>query len=428
VKPPGCKWVARLVIPIDCRVFFGSKTAFSETTGSHDLTVAKRQRDKLLPGWREQIDRARAELDPAKWQEFYDEAHGLLAKAAEWQRREIDGVTREERYLLTSTALNNHLRTSTDARPMIDVTPPSPEVSFDDIVAAWKRGADRPAKTVELYTASLDRLGVHLGHRNGAKVSGPDMQAYQEHLEDSGLAQRSVKIYMSHLNTLFRAAVRRDKLKVNPCAGITVVVQKSKKRQEGFTMRELAMMLAASHTASPLIRWVIVNEMFSGTRPGEFIDANVQDFKTIGDNLVFHIRELHREEGQTIKLIEAVRRFPLHRRVVDQGFRDYLASLPAGSPLFPKVKISKSGKRVENASATVNDWIQRVTGTKKTLYFFRHTFKSVARGRIDRELRNYIMGHSFDDVAAEYGDYPLAMLAEAMAKIPADPMQWGFDE
>jgi hypothetical protein len=47
----------------------------------------------------------------------------------------------------------------------------------------------------------------------------------------------------------------------------------------------------------------------------------------------------------------------------------------------------------------------------------RHTFKTACRGKIDREIRNYITGHATGDTASEYGDYPIDMLAGEIEKI-----------
>jgi len=67
VKPKDGMWKARLVIPAECRPFFEGRCEFIESTGTHDLRLAQRKRDLILPAWRAKIDAARAKLDPGKW-------------------------------------------------------------------------------------------------------------------------------------------------------------------------------------------------------------------------------------------------------------------------------------------------------------------------------------------------------------------------
>ena len=50
------------------------------------------------------------------------------------------------------------------------------------------------------------------------------------------------------------------------------------------------------------------------------------------------------------------------------------------------------------------------------------------RGKIDKEIRNYLTGHKDENgVAAEYSKYPIATLKDELDKIPADPREWNLD-
>jgi integrase len=79
----------------------------------------------------------------------------------------------------------------------------------------------------------------------------------------------------------------------------------------------------------------------------------------------------------------------------------------------------QDGKRSKNAGDTLMRWLRKIgiTDPRKVFHSHRHTFKTACRGKIDREIRNYITGHSSDDVASEYGDYEIPMLAAEIEKI-----------
>jgi integrase len=256
-----------------------------------------------------------------------------------------------------------------------------------------------------------------------------DIQGYVDSLRKTGKSSTTVKIYLAHLRAMFNAAVRnRDvPLTANPCDGIKVVAKKSKRRNEGFTPEEMVLLLDKSREASPLVRISILLAAYSGARDAEVFEARREDFaEWRSRHLVFSISEDNRGEGQTVKTAESVRQFALHAAVVEE-VRAYLATLPPTGPLFPMVtKRARTGKLSENAAAAVNGWIKSVT-LGKTYYYFRHTFKTVCRGRVDRDVRNYIMGHKTGDVAEDYGRVPIPKTVKAMASVPADPMEWEIE-
>jgi hypothetical protein len=81
------------------------------------------------------------------------------------------------------------------------------------------------------------------------------------------------------------------------------------------------------------------------------------------------------------------------------------------------------GKRGGAAGRTIGQSLSDIgiKDQRKVFHSHRHTFKTRCRVKIDRENRNYITGHASEDIAAEYGDYLIEMLADELAKIP-DPL------
>lgn len=87
------------------------------------------------------------------------------------------------------------------------------------------------------------------------------------------------------------------------------------------------------------------------------------------------------------------------------------------------MKVDRDGKRSHNAGNTILKWLRKIgiTDPRKVFHSHRHTFKTACRGKIDREIRNYITGHATGDTASEYGDYPIDMLAVEIEKITNPP-------
>jgi integrase len=62
-----------------------------------------------------------------------------------------------------------------------------------------------------------------------------------------------------------------------------------------------------------------------------------------------------------------------------------------------------------------------VVGSEKTFYSHRHTFATLARGKMVEETSDAITGHSSGKISREYGYYPMDIMREGIEKI-ASPL------
>jgi hypothetical protein len=85
--------------------------------------------------------------------------------------------------------------------------------------------------------------------------------------------------------------------------------------------------------------------------------------------------------------VAPVRSVPIHSAVMAEGFGAYVASLPPGL-LFATVKLDRDGRAGNNASHTLNAWLNEIGITDPRLVFhsWRHTFKTMARAVMTEEL------------------------------------------
>jgi integrase len=302
-------------------------------------------------------------------------------------------------------------------------------VSFVAIIELWADEKQVPRKRKQAAVTLFERLAKHLGHDEAGRVTGDDLVSFKESLvqavKHGELDPRTVQNRIEMLKTIFRWATKNHKITSNPAVDLTYLAKVDpRKERQDFTQADLRLILTeARKAANPVVRISNLIATFSGARLAEIVEANKADFEWDGGHLVFHIRLDNREEGQGLKNHTSTpRRYPLHSAIKDE-VADYLRSLPANSPLFPHVKVDRDGKRSHNVGNTILKWLRKIgiTDPRKVFHSHRHTFKTACRGKIDREIRNYITGHSSGDVASEYGEYPIEMLAVEIEKI-ANPL------
>jgi integrase len=298
-------------------------------------------------------------------------------------------------------------------------------ISFAAVIELWADEKEVIRKRKQATVTLFDRLAKHLGHDEAGRATGEDLVSFKESLVQAvkrgDLDPRTVQNRIEMLKTIFRWATRNHKITSNPAVDLayTAKVDPRKERQD-FSADDLRLILTeARKAANPVVRISNLIATFSGARLAEIVEANKADFEWDGGHLVFHIRLDNREEGQGLKNhISTPRRFPLHSAIKDE-IAEYLASLPANSPLFPQVKVDRDGKRSHNAGNTILKWLRKigVTDPRKVFHSHRHTFKTACRGKIDREIRNYITGHTTGDTASDYGEYAIPMLAAEIEKV-----------
>jgi hypothetical protein len=137
--------------------------------------------------------------------------------------------------------------------------------------------------------------------------------------------------------------------------------------------------------------------------------------------------DINEDRGRRLKNPGSVRRVPLHRAILREGFLEYVKSLPEGR-LFPDLKPDRLGSPGSDATKQLGKWIRSlgIKDPKKVPnHSWRHRFKDLCRGAgIEKAVNDALMGHASSDVGDQYGlGYPLKALADAIAKIPVPPLE-----
>jgi hypothetical protein len=428
-------WRIRIKVPAECRDRLPAphtgKLELLKSTGTGNYTHAKIIARPIISEYQAMIENARPVVVP--WPKIiWNPATLIEPSPVPWP------------HVIWRPA-SQHPTSRVNSESMVDVTPEEPAtkvVPFSVILDTWGKETNHrhtydDAGNIVTYDTTrtnfgtvFDHLAKSLGHDDATKVTDQNMNDWLDKLLDSGKSHQTVKKYVTVVRRVFSVAKKRKKITTGPCAdfNLTPTEAPNRTRNERFTATELVLLLAEARKATkPLLKITTLIAIYGGPRLSEIVEAHTKDFEEVDGELVFHIRLDNRPPAQRVKTNYSLRRYPLHRAIADE-VRAYLRTIPEG-PLFPPsmVKVDRYGKLGHNAGEQYRKWLRKLIpdlGKGDATHMFRHSFKSAGRGRLDKEVRNYITGHKDGGEAAEYGKYPIATIRDELLKLPADPREW----
>ncbi|KTW15616.1 hypothetical protein NS258_05070 [Sphingomonas sanguinis] len=136
------------------------------------------------------------------------------------------------------------------------------------------------------------------------------------------------------------------------------------------------------------------------------------------------------DDAKSIKTATSRRLVPVHAKLIDLGFRDYVDAVKkAGhTRLFPDLVPNGFGKRTKEASRIANRLIDRYVSTDARLVFhsFRHGFKDLAlEANVLERIVDQICGHAATTVGGKYGQgVRLTILNRELHKVDWSFLDW----
>lgn len=275
------------------------------------------------------------------------------------------------------------------------------------IFEKWKQAQPRSNDSINSCNRSLKLFEALVGDIAVEKVEramGIHFKTYLLQLDTSPKTARDRLIWVkSLLNYAHRDLEITSR---NPWNGIDISF-KTTKRRRPWTEEELATLfsqplftekrLSKTKKAGGLAAyWVPLIAVYSGARISEICQLCVQDIVTKISHSVIKIRG--RSEDQRLKTANAERDIPIHPRLVELGFLDYVQQIkrnPQANSLWPELL-----KRNERSGGYFSQWFGEYLKTlplngEVDFHSFRHTvrtqlvLKGVSEIAIDR-----LLGHA----------------------------------
>lgn len=236
--------------------------------------------------------------------------------------------------------------------------------------------------------------------------------------------------YFRSLKTIFGFAVSDGYIVDNPADGIKFMTPRRKVadlrrgKRRSLTPDEIERMLSAAESEwadKPEEIWFVRLLVFSGARPEEIAQLAPRDIKTTRG---IQYLTIHDEGENKLKSLSASRVIPVHPRLQELGFNEFVESRKAAPYLFG-FKANEKGRRYAAFQRRLVNLMRgpaKIKDRRAVPYSLRHAFKDSMRLiQAPEEIVERIMGHSTPErsVARGYGslDSMLQVLSPWMAKV-----------
>ncbi|MEG3124878.1 site-specific integrase [Sphingomonas sp. GB1N7] len=311
-----------------------------------------------------------------------------------------------------------------------------------DILNGWAaerkpspRGKDAYWRDAKLFNSMMGRKSVEL-------ITKSDVMAYKRKLiADPARSQVNVRDRLAYLRTLLEWAAQEDIVPVNVARDVKMAVSERGEKRKDFSTDDLNALFAGPVHATgyrpkggydEAVYWLPLIALFMGARREELGQLRVQDIKPVAyvddddqrkEVWCIDITDTPDDDvlPNQIKNEASNRLVPLHPKLIELGFIDYVTKLPdQAGRAFPGLKPVGIGKKLTDK---VGQWFSRykqecgIEDKAKVFHSFRHTWKThaVDAGIPERVCRQF-QGHEGKDAADKYGAAPsMRVLVAAIA-------------
>ncbi|EIF8962036.1 site-specific integrase [Vibrio parahaemolyticus] len=240
------------------------------------------------------------------------------------------------------------------------------------------------------------------------------------------LSDQSVKDYIQKASSFFEWCIRMELTDINPFKAMRFKkTRRDSEAKNAYTNDDLVKIFSTEIHKHKIYKhahyyWLPLLGYFTGARLNELCQLYAADIYKKEDIWVIHIDD--RFEGQKLKNASSRRIIPIHDKLIDLGFIEYIQSI-AHTRIFPELKNSRDG-----FGSAPSKWFGRFKsklGFKKGYDFhsFRHTAATqFKRKEVSSVMAGEILGHAQNNITYDrYGkDLELIVLKTVINKIDAN--------
>lgn len=310
------------------------------------------------------------------------------------------------------------------------VMPQKPAVEVEDF---WEKvSAGYSAGTQKRWRAILNRLLASAAITDLSLVTESHVEAWRDAALVSGkvTARTFANNDLTAIKTIFKRAVKRKLVSVNPAQNVTV---EEAHKQVGKAMRDIydeEAILVLTKTLQPQSprlakhnaaarRWVPWLCAYTGARVNEITQTCAEHVRNVDGYWCIWITP----DAGTTKNRRA-RYVPLHEHLIAQGFLDFVKTHAGSDRLFAAVEDGDLTTAAQVTGGHLAGWVRKVLKDPSVApnHGWRHRFETEARFHMQEMFVDAIQGHAGKTQGRKYGHFPPRVLGPLIAKMPRQPV------
>lgn len=314
----------------------------------------------------------------------------------------------------------------------------------------WKDGED---------TAKYDhwphiRAFIEMtGNKQIGRVTADDIAQFRAFIlsNDPKGSPTTKQKRLSRVGALFRWAYETQRIIPDSFSGLfKISINNSKNNYQAFSLEDLKALFESDSYLNNLFKfpseyWIPTIGLFTGCRLNEIAQLTVSDINELDGVKVISILD---EDKKRLKNASSRRIIPIHSKLIDLGFLDYVntqRAIDSVGRLFPELKESnqKAGDYSKEPSRRFtayrrlmnvgDDKLNPLTGkwegkSRKAFHSFRSTFiVALRKADVPKERRTRLAGHEFNDTQDSNYDGGDALTMFPFSTLKADIDRAEFD-
>lgn len=311
-----------------------------------------------------------------------------------------------------------------------------------DIVDGWAAERKPSPRGKDAYWRDAKLFNSMIGRKSVEQITKADVMTYKRMLiADPKRSQINVRDRLAYLRTLLEWAAQEDIVPVNVARDVKMAVSERGEKRKDFSIDDLnALFSGPVYTADKRSKagygeaayWMPLIALFMGARREEIGQLRVSDVRPVAyiddaeqrqEAWCIDITDTGDDDAlpNQIKNEASKRLVPLHPKLIELGFVDYVTKLPnQAGRVFPALQPIGIGMKLTDKWGQWFSRYKRACGIEdkaKVFHSFRHTWKTLAvdAGIPERVCRQF-QGHEGKDAADKYGAAPsMRVLVDAIA-------------
>ncbi|CAH8189277.1 tyrosine-type recombinase/integrase [Vibrio aestuarianus] len=350
---------------------------------------------------------------------LFDKAKATALSFAEFKAELADAINhlRQNYRTQPETTTNAPLLSATTAK----ASPPRPCVSKEELAQfiESKQLENVTQLTIKQLQQRCSDFLNYLSRQGDENPSNSNAMAYRDELIQRELSHKSLKDYMAANRQFFNWCVAKELMVSNPFT----VVKLPKKSNKASTQRrrwkaaELKRLFSsrAYQEQGEQFDWITKLQMHQGCRPSEACQLRIKEIK-LGNTPCIHFSE--DAENQHLKNAASNRIVPIHKKLLQSGFLDYVSQRKQQGAiqlfdLIPRGDDLDWSKDYRDAFGDVLDACHFKAGQRPTAYSFRHTVvDELQKADIEEHVVAQIVGHKHNTMT--YGHYAKPLSPEEL--------------